>query len=582
MKIRIHRFWQRLPDTTILFFALYSSWMLSVPFLGQALNARVEELGSIVPPHINLIATLAIFAGLLATGLLVTDESKIKYALPPAMGIGLAGTLVFLTPISPLWDVAAVIISFSTGIVVATWGYYYRKFQSPASRLHAAANAIILSNIGMIIIDTVAVNLSPRLGICLSIGALTGAIALYAGIEKRDPNFIPSPLPRGANITPPLPPRNREDLPAPLIADRDSSAVLPPRSRADLPTEPLLRRALALLYIFIVIITVDSGLMYQVVRPAFAHHAFLTSFYWAIPYIGAIAFMKTIPERVRRSHILYVAVSMIGFAFILFHALDTSAASYIAVDTLMLGAFGICDLFWWVILGELLAYADNPAKIFGAGLSANILGVLIGGIAGEQYVARGGSYDTVAAAALGVVLVSLLTLPYLYENLARVIENQVFLEGLFAKRSFSDAQATQAAEPGTPVRYAAPGKDPDATGHFATTEEEPSPSGRHTASEHGSDVPAHHSAAHSASAHAHRPPKHIPGRMAVAAEVFQLTGREAEIAELLSSGHTYKMISHELFISENTVKTHIKNIYSKMNVRNKTEFLEMAKITRKV
>lgn len=38
----------------------------------------------------------------------------------------------------------------------------------------------------------------------------------------------------------------------------------------------------------------------------------------------------------------------------------------------------------------------------------------------------------------------------------------------------------------------------------------------------------------------------------------QLTEREREIVELLLRGRTYKMIAGELFLSENTVKTHIK------------------------
>ena len=52
-----------------------------------------------------------------------------------------------------------------------------------------------------------------------------------------------------------------------------------------------------------------------------------------------------------------------------------------------------------------------------------------------------------------------------------------------------------------------------------------------------------------------------------------LTKREGEIAELLLKGMTYKMIAKELFLSENTIKTHIKNIYAKLKVQNKSELL---------
>ena len=53
-----------------------------------------------------------------------------------------------------------------------------------------------------------------------------------------------------------------------------------------------------------------------------------------------------------------------------------------------------------------------------------------------------------------------------------------------------------------------------------------------------------------------------------------LTDREKEIIELLLKGRTYKLIAGELQLSENTVKTHIKNIYSKFNVQSKTELIK--------
>lgn len=54
-----------------------------------------------------------------------------------------------------------------------------------------------------------------------------------------------------------------------------------------------------------------------------------------------------------------------------------------------------------------------------------------------------------------------------------------------------------------------------------------------------------------------------------------LTGRENEIVDLLLKGRTYKMIAEELYLSENTVKTHIKNIYSKLGIKSKTELIRM-------
>ena len=52
-----------------------------------------------------------------------------------------------------------------------------------------------------------------------------------------------------------------------------------------------------------------------------------------------------------------------------------------------------------------------------------------------------------------------------------------------------------------------------------------------------------------------------------------LTMREINILKYLNEGYKNKQISEQLFISCNTVKTHIKNIYTKLNV-NKREALK--------
>ncbi len=52
-----------------------------------------------------------------------------------------------------------------------------------------------------------------------------------------------------------------------------------------------------------------------------------------------------------------------------------------------------------------------------------------------------------------------------------------------------------------------------------------------------------------------------------------LTTREEEILSYLSKGFLYKEIAAELFISIETVRTHIRKIYQKLQVRTRTEAL---------
>lgn len=57
-----------------------------------------------------------------------------------------------------------------------------------------------------------------------------------------------------------------------------------------------------------------------------------------------------------------------------------------------------------------------------------------------------------------------------------------------------------------------------------------------------------------------------------------LTKRETEILQLISEGKTYTQISEELFISKETAKTHIKNIYAKLQVNCKSEAIAKANL----
>ena len=50
-----------------------------------------------------------------------------------------------------------------------------------------------------------------------------------------------------------------------------------------------------------------------------------------------------------------------------------------------------------------------------------------------------------------------------------------------------------------------------------------------------------------------------------------LTQREEEVLELLTQGVTYKGVAAKLFISETTVKTHVNNIFQKLQVNDRTQ-----------
>jgi len=59
-------------------------------------------------------------------------------------------------------------------------------------------------------------------------------------------------------------------------------------------------------------------------------------------------------------------------------------------------------------------------------------------------------------------------------------------------------------------------------------------------------------------------------------EDYKLTNREKEILQLLSRGNSFKMIAASLFLSIDTVRTHIKRVYDKLHVNSQIEAVSKA------
>jgi len=178
--------------------------------------------------------------------------------------------------------------------------------------------------------------------------------------------------------------------------------------------------------------------------------------------------------------------------------LGNGVIDYLIVDTLLLGACGIFDLFWWSILGEMLDYTDNPAMVFGVGLSANVFGVLTGDLIGDVSTRLSGA--EVAVIALVIASVTLIILPHLNRRLLLLLKSHTYLWAY--GRVDDNTAAVRGMEPLDP-----------------------------------------------------------------------LTGRESEVLALLLNGKSNRDISKELFISESTAKTHVRNIFSKYDVSSRAELI---------
>jgi DNA-binding NarL/FixJ family response regulator len=55
-----------------------------------------------------------------------------------------------------------------------------------------------------------------------------------------------------------------------------------------------------------------------------------------------------------------------------------------------------------------------------------------------------------------------------------------------------------------------------------------------------------------------------------------LTDRELEVLRLIADGLTNREIAHELYIAENTVKNHVRNILEKLHLHSRMEAVVFA------
>ena len=444
-------------------FSFLFAYILSFQFEGQVLYSLLVMRGINASAYI-IAAMIAHFVGLLTCGLFVNSPAIAKSMMLGGMGVCLVATVPFFFAPTSLWLSGLIVSGYFSGCAVAAWGFFLRAFTPKNDRIKSCADVLIYSNLLMIAINVVAMNRSTFIGLCLSVLCLViGMVFIW---------MLPPGQENGQNKT---------------FKNKTHGGIKNP---------------LILLCLFVFIITINSGLMYQVINPAFEHLTGLVSWYWAVPYIVALAIMRNLPAKANRSKILYIGMAMIIGAFISFMLLGRNTSDYLIVDTLMLGACGIFDLFWWSILGEMLDYSDNPSQTFGIGLSANVFGVLCGGVLGMAVTSMGLPGAEVAVIALTVVCVTLVMLPPLNHQLVLLLKSHAYLA---AYDNMSQSQQT------------------DIVRQVKTLD--------------------------------------------------PLTVREQEVLQLILSGKSNREIAGALFISENTVKTHARSIFSKYDVSSRAELI---------
>lgn len=67
----------------------------------------------------------------------------------------------------------------------------------------------------------------------------------------------------------------------------------------------------------------------------------------------------------------------------------------------------------------------------------------------------------------------------------------------------------------------------------------------------------------------------ISKKVALLQQEYGLSTREAEVAEYVAHGYTAVRIAEMLYVSDNTVRTHVKRVYAKLGIHRKGELLDM-------
>ncbi|NIR51281.1 response regulator transcription factor [candidate division KSB1 bacterium] len=73
------------------------------------------------------------------------------------------------------------------------------------------------------------------------------------------------------------------------------------------------------------------------------------------------------------------------------------------------------------------------------------------------------------------------------------------------------------------------------------------------------------------------PPQDNPAINEIELKKLDLTEREYEVLQLLSKGYSNAEIAENLFLSVSTIKTHVSNLFVKMDVRSRAQAIEKSK-----
>jgi len=500
------------------------TWLLAYPFYGPLASAFFGQRGS----SAGHVFASGHVVGLLLAGLALARRQSSPsrqanlFAALPGVAAGLLGLLAALAAGSTApgsgsawtWPIALSLLAGSglaSAAVMLRWLLLLGAQPRPELPLAAI---IFLANAFLWLVGLL-LSASPS-GTTRAAALILATAALFAGSWFLADRTGGVPLPaktEDADDTP-LSPDPAAGFPG---GSADNGETPPGRSSPlPLPLPALLAFALA--------VYPAGGLLYRQLMPRLPADVASALGYW--PYMAALwpfAFIRT-PLRVGETALLLVGLGLL-IRLLPFPGPGGNLLTLALVQAGLAGA----DLFY---VGQAARLAHRHRLAGGAALAINVGVVATSGLLLD---ALGLSGSPAASWATGAALTAaFLALPYLSRALTP-----------------SWPGTTPSIAPAAPT---SPHPDPDDS---AATRSEPAPLAAASPTAANSEP----------SASRPRTGSHPAPEEALA----NLTQTEQAVLSLLVCGRTYKEVSRELFISVNTVKFHVKNIYAKLGVSSRHE-----------
>lgn len=380
MSSRINKYY------VLISFSIVFGWIMSLPYEGPVMYALAGEKG-IDGVFLNTLTVFFHFAGLF------TGRFMGKSAEGAKRNILICSIIAFILSLFipfveiNLWFFIIPMVSLLTGMVIAINGTMIKGYFDPEERSKTVADILIYGNIVLIAAHIFANNTTPMIS--------------YIYIEAM---FLVAII---------------------LIFKINTNELSSPSTIIEVQKMPVFK-TYWILFLFIFIITINSGIMFQVIYPYFGQFETLVSVYTNIPYIGAIFILSRTFSK-NKFYFLYIGLALWAMTFILFSILGQTPISFIIICTIMLTACGIFDLFWWSVMADNFQYVENPASLFGLGLSLNVLGVWIGGLVGNYLMAMGMGKEGLSYTGIIIVVISMLIILPLNGKLSQILDENEFI-----------------------------------------------------------------------------------------------------------------------------------------------------------